>query len=146
MQRPHGILLNSSTKTVSHHHIGAVPQLLDEARDVPEIVAVISVPHYHVFAARAGDSSHKSVAISLGSHIYNPCPHSLRNLDRAVGAAIVSHNNFSRYIGPAESALRLPDATLQRLSLVQARHDHRHFDGRRLLRRHSNRLIILFRS
>src|SRR5713101_5642974 len=124
MQRRHGIFLNSSTKTVSHHHIGAVPQLLDEARDVPKIVAVISIPHYHVFAARAGDPSHQSVAVSLGPNIYNPCPHSLRNLDRAVSAAIVGHNNFSRYIGLAKSALRLRDATLQRLSLVQARHDH----------------------
>ena len=56
----------------------------------------------------------------------------LSNFRRAIGAAVVGHDDFTCNVRLLEGLLRLEDAGFQGLRLVQTRHDHRQLNSRRL--------------
>ncbi len=79
VQRRHGILLNAAAKPVPHYDVGARPQLLQESRDMGEVVAFVGVSHDNVFAGSGGDAAHQGAAISLALHPYDPGAKLFRN-------------------------------------------------------------------
>jgi len=49
---------------VAHHQIGTGGQLLDEARNLGEVVGQVGVGHHHVFAASGGQTSQVGAPIA----------------------------------------------------------------------------------
>ena len=49
---------------VAHHEVGALLELLDEARDVVEVVGEVGVGHHDVVAARGGEAGQVGAAVA----------------------------------------------------------------------------------
>ena len=118
----------------SLHEIVTFAQLLDEPRHLEKIVAVVGIAHDDVPAACRRDAAHQRVAVTLGldwTQARAPvsraisCEPSVLPLSATITspAILLSH----------ERAPGLADAGGQRVSLVEAWHHHRDFDGDKIL-------------
>ena len=56
VQRRHPPRSNSSEKSISHHELISIPQLIDEPVETAEIVAVVGITHDHVTAPCGTDA------------------------------------------------------------------------------------------
>src|SRR5262249_34921754 len=101
-----------------HYEVVAFAQLMDKWFEVTEVVTVIGVTHDDVFAARRRDAAHESAAISLLFDVYHARAQLVTDLLRAVGAAVIGHDNLARYTHIPQAKLCLLYAGTQCLCLV----------------------------
>ena len=75
-----------------------VPQaeLLEKRGDLPEIVAVVCITHDDIPASRGCNPAHERSTIPSSGNVDDPCTHSGRDFAGAVGAAVISHDEFAR--------------------------------------------------
>src|SRR5208337_180193 len=131
MKRRHGPRLDTAAKAVSYDQAGAVPQLFDEPRNMPKLIAIVGIPHHDVLAGGGGDASHERAAIAFGLNAHDLCTKTLGNLNRTVGAAVIANDNLAHDICRLNCRLCLLDALAYGLCLVQAGHHDRQFDRHR---------------
>ena len=131
MQPGHGARFHRAAagrQPATLHQVVSLSQLGDELRDVAEVVAVVRVAHDHVAPARRADAAHQGVAIAACADWYDTRAERRRDLDGAVGAAVVRDDDFSLDSSRLQGGEGLLDAHAHGLVLVEARHDHGHFD------------------
>src|ERR1700722_5690980 len=68
VQRRHRSRLDAAKEPVAHHEFVALPELLDKATQVREVVAVVGITHDDVTAARRGNSGQQRTAIATLRH------------------------------------------------------------------------------
>src|SRR5579859_247554 len=110
MQWWHRARLDAAEEPVAHHKFVALPELLDEAAQIREVVAVVGVTHDDVTPARRGDSRQQRAAIAARSHSDNTRAVLLGDIPRAVGAAIVGNHDFTHDPGADQERTSLCDA------------------------------------
>src|SRR6185295_10736347 len=91
MQIRHRTRLDSPKKTVAHHQVIAISQLIDERPEVGEVITVIRVAHDHVFTASGSNASHQGIAVSLSLNLNHSRTQRPGNLLRTISAAVVSY-------------------------------------------------------
>ena len=116
------------------HERVAGAQLLDELRDLAEVVAVVGVAHDHPAAARRGDAAHERRAVATVLDRDDARTEPLGDLLGAVGAAVVGDDDLAGDAGLGQAAPRLLDAGRERVRLVEAGHHHRQLDLRLVAR------------
>jgi hypothetical protein len=70
-------------------------QLVDELRDLEEIVAVVGVAHKDELAARGGDPAHERVAVALLGDGHDARPEVFGELLRTVRGAVVRDDDLT---------------------------------------------------
>ncbi len=113
----------SGGQTAALDDLEALPQLFDEARNLPEVVAGVRITHDDEPAARRGNPSHQRAPIAPGLDNHHARSEPLRDAGRPVGASIVRNHDLPFDPGPAQRALRFPDADGQRVRLVETGND-----------------------
>ncbi len=113
---------------VAHHEVVARSQPVDERFDRLEVVRGIRVAHDHEPSARRRDAAEEGRAVSLLRHRNDPRAQALGDLDRAVRAAVVGHDDLALDREPLEGRPGGLDARAQRAGLVQAGEDDRELD------------------
>ena len=82
----------------------AVAQLLDELRQLEEVVAVVSVAHDDEAAARGGDAALQRVAVAAARDTSTTrAPRRRGDLLRAVGAAVVGDDDLAELVHEASA-------------------------------------------
>jgi hypothetical protein len=99
-------------------------QFFNNVRDLKEIIAVIGVPYDDEPAARRRNSSHQCAAITWFLDRYDACLFALSDSSRRIGAAIVSHYNFTGDVMFSESSPSLLNAPCQSILLIEAGNDY----------------------
>lgn len=91
----HGARSDATAKPVAHHEIMTGPQRLDKTRQVGEIIAAVGVTHEHVTTQGGRDAAAQGAAVTLGGNGYHAGPRCRGHSLRAVGAAVVGHDDFT---------------------------------------------------
>jgi hypothetical protein len=112
-------------ETVAHDEVGAAAQLLHEGVEPGEIVAVVAVAHDDVAPARRRYPRAQSGAVALHRHVDDPRAERLGHRLAAVGGAVIGNHDFPADATALQEPLRLSNAGLDRLRLVQAGHEDR---------------------
>ena len=128
MVRGHCSFLNFALKTIADDEFVSFAPFAHEARNFREIVAAIRVTHDDEFAAGVFNAFAQCAAVAFQYCAHDPSAVLLRDCHRSVAGTVVSHHNFSRNTGIAESGYGFIYAESNRARLVQARDDNRHFD------------------
>src|SRR5580698_7240647 len=80
----HGTRPNPSPKTIAHHHVVAFAPLLQEMRNLGEVIAIVGVAHDDKAAPRRPDALSQGGSVALLFNPYDPSSSCFRNLDRSV--------------------------------------------------------------
>ena len=91
---------------VAHHELRAVVELLDEARDVGEVVGQVGVGHHDVVAARRGEAGQVGAAVAAPRLEHDERAGVARDLGAAVVGAVVGDDRPR----PASRCPRAPRA------------------------------------
>src|SRR5688500_2371099 len=108
MKRRHGARHHTTSprgQTAALYEVESLSQLLDEARNLQEIVAVVRVSHDHEAPARCGYSTHERVAIAPLAHGNHPSSQPLGDCLGAVRASVVGNDHLTADPGIAQRSL-----------------------------------------
>ena len=119
VQPRHGSLVDFR-EAVADHHVGALLERLQEARDLGEIVGVVGVTHEDVGAARGSEAGQVGGAVALARLVHDTRAGALGQLGRAVRRAVVGDHDLAGDAGLAHGPHRLADDDLDRIGLVEA--------------------------
>ena len=111
---------------VAHHELGAVLELLDEARDLLEVVRQVGVAHDDVAAARGGEAGEVRAAVAAARLVHHAGAGAGGELGRPVLGRVVGDHHLTRDPGGGEGTERSRDAALDVRLLVEARDDDRY--------------------
>ena len=131
---------NATEEAVPHHEVRPFPHFLDERIKPREVVAVVGVAHDDVAAARFEKSVIQRGTIAAHWHIDDAGPCVQRNALRSVSGSVVCDQDFGDQPEAVDAGARFSDAGLERLSLVQARHEHGDLETGGTRRRDRSRL------
>jgi hypothetical protein len=124
VQSWHRVRCDSTPETVSYDQIVTLAKFFNKGKQGRKIVTLVRVSHDHIFSVRRVDSCRQSRAIATGRRAYSSSVQVISDLDGAIGAAIIGHNNFSGDAVLLQKKLRLLNASCQGASLVKAGHDN----------------------
>jgi hypothetical protein len=108
---------------IAHDELSAVVELVDEARDVVEVVRQIGVDHDHVVAARSAEAGEVGAAVAAPRLEDDARAGGAGELAASVLRAVVDDDHFAGDPVLFEHRVGKVDAQLDVLRLVQAR-DH----------------------
>src|SRR5712692_3321107 len=91
----HGPGLDFTSEAVAHDHVVALAVHFDESRNIAKVITVVRIPHDDERAAGASDARAQCGAVPALRNANYPCTVLFRNLNRAVGRAIVRDNYFT---------------------------------------------------
>ena len=116
-------------EAVAHDEVAPTIELVDEARNIAEVVRQVRVAHHDVVTPCGGESGEIRVAVSAArllhdTRTYRPC-----EIAAAVGRPVVDDDHLSGNAVLVEHLPRQPHALLDVHRLVEARDDHRHSDA-----------------
>src|SRR5215472_10200759 len=95
MQRRHSTTLDAALETVTHDQVRAGAQSMEEGQQACEIVAIVSVAHDHVAAARGQDAAHQGASVPAFGHFDHAGASGLGEQLAPVRAAVVGHENLA---------------------------------------------------
>ena len=129
---------------VPHDQLGTAVELLDEARDLLEVVREVGVDHHDVVALGLCEAGEVGAAVAAPRLVHDPGAGETGEDAAAVVGTVVDDDHFAVELGVVEHAPRRVHALADALRLVQAGDDDRDEDGvarrRRLpLRKDANR-------
>ena len=114
------------------HQVGSVAQLLDEARDFAEVVAVVGVAHHDKRPRAAAIPPMQRVPVTSLGDGNHARARALGDRAGVVGAAVVGDDDLPRNAGARQGFPGPGDAVRERVGFVETGDDHRHFRRRRL--------------
>ncbi len=94
MQPRHRSIHDLTGKTISHHQIIPVFELVEEPWNLKEIVAAITVRHDDVFALGRSDASLQCRTVPAIGNVNNFGSMGSRFARRFIGAAVVGNDDF----------------------------------------------------
>ena len=106
---------------VADHHVGAVVEPLDEARDLGEVVRQVGVGHHDVLAARRAEAGQIGAAVAALGLVDDARSGRRGELGAAVGRAVVGDDDLARDAASRSSAAR---ARTTHSSIVSASFRH----------------------
>jgi hypothetical protein len=112
---------------------------------VKEIVAVVGIAHNDVVATRCGDAPHQGISITLSFDVNDARAESFRDLDRPIGAPIVSNDDFPGDVGSLDGLLCFLNARAHSLRFIQTRHYYGELHFRRVRQWDDKSLNLQFR-
>ena len=125
MDEGHRPRINSALESISHHEVGAVPQLIEVFVEAREIIAVVGVAHDDVAAASRFNPPEQRRAITASGDAHDPRAVAAGDFPRPIGAAVVRDQDLSGQLFPSEERLGLGNARPDGFSLIEARHEDR---------------------
>jgi hypothetical protein len=114
---------------VADDHLGAVAQMLDEARDLPPVVGEVGVRHDDVAALRGREPGQVRAPVAAAGLRDDVRARLARQLGAAVVGVVVRDDDLALQPGILEHAQRLGHAPLDVPLLVEARDDDGHLEG-----------------
>ncbi len=111
--------------SVAHDELGAAVELVDEARNVGEVVRQVGVRHDDVVASRRVEAGEIGTAVASTALVDDPCPCTLGELWASVRRAVVGDDDLAVEAVSVQHGPRLGHAALDRSRFVQARNDDR---------------------
>jgi hypothetical protein len=117
----------TASESATLNEVEAISQLIQEFRDLTEIVAVIRVAHYYQRCSRGSNSGHQGTAVASLAHLNYARAEPRRNFSRAIGASIVGNNNLSSDLICQQRMLCLFNADGERIRFIEAWHYYRKF-------------------
>ena len=117
--------MDAALEAIAHDERIAFAQLLHEALEAREIVAVVGIAHDDVASARRGDSGCKRGTVAPLGHRHDARSRARRERRRAVVRAIVGHQHFPGDACALQESARLAYAASDGRRLVEARHEDR---------------------
>src|SRR5580693_5885391 len=127
VQSRHRARCDPALKPVAHHQVSAAPESLDERHQGGEVIAVIGVAHDHITSASFGDPAPQCISVTTVSDSDDPGSGLAGQLLAAVGAAIIGYDDFAADVVFSQKSPCPPDTGGNGLSLIEARHQQRHF-------------------
>src|SRR5260221_897893 len=125
MQRRHRAPEDAALEAIAHHERIALPQLVDEAIERREIVAVIGIAHDHETAACCGDACGERCAIAALRHFDDARASTRGERARVVVRSVVGDKHLAVDAGAAQKGARFLDTATHGRGLVQATHENR---------------------
>ena len=132
VKKRHGARLDPALEARAHDEVVPFLEPGHEGGDLAEVVGVVCVAHDDVTPPRRGDSAEERGTVAPLGDGDDPRAGALGDLLRAVGRAVVGHDHLAREPGGAERLDGAPHAAFERLGFVQARHQDRDEEGRRV--------------
>ena len=105
----------------------SLTQLLDKARDLTEVIAVVRVAHDDEPALGSGNTAHEGVPVPFGRDANHAGAEAQSGRVGAVRAAVVGHDDLSRQAVLFQRPLSFLHARGDRIDLVQTGHNHADF-------------------
>ena len=102
---------------VADHHLGAVLELGDEARDLLEVVGEVGVGHHDVLAAGGGEAGEVGAAVAAAALVDDARAGALGEQRRLVLGGVVGDDDLAR---PRPSARSLPSPPTTQASMFSA--------------------------
>src|SRR3954452_2929482 len=130
---------------VTHHQLRAVVEMLDEARDLAEVVGQVGVAHDDVLAASGAEARQVGGAVAAARLVHDARAGLGREARGVVVGVVVGDNNLAWEPGLSERCERAPDDFLDVVALVEAG-DHDRDLRRRGRGRWVGRGQLLFRE
>ncbi len=128
----HGAGADAALEAVAHDQLIAGAEALDERVDGAEVVGIVGVAHDDVLAAGSGNARLQGRAVTALGGMDHPAAGGAGQVLRAVGAAVVGHHDLAADAQAFQCGHGLGHALADGQRLVEARHDHCHFEfGRR---------------
>ena len=115
---------------VAHDELGAVVELLHEARDLLEVVGQIRVDHDDVVAACSIEACLVRLAVSTPGLVDDFCAGRAGDLAAAVLGAVVDDDDLTCEPAIGQNGLRAAHTFLDVLCLIEAGNDHRNTERR----------------
>ena len=122
VQPRHGAGLDA-VHAVAHDEVGAVLELLEEARDLAEVVGEVGVGHDDVAAAGGGEAGHVGVAVAAAALVDDAGAGLQRERGRVVLGVVVGDDDLAGDAVLGQRRERPGDAALDVVGLVEARDD-----------------------
>ena len=122
VQPRHGAGLDA-VHAVAHHEVGAVLELLEEARDLAEVVGQVGVGHDDVAALGGGEAGHVGVAVAAAALADEAGAGGERERGGLVLGVVVGHHDLAADAVLGHGGAGPGDAALDVGGLVEAR-DH----------------------
>ena len=94
VQPRHGAGLDA-VHAVAHDEVGAVLELLEEARDLAEVVGQVGVGHHDVAAAGGGEAGHVGVAVAAAALVDDAGAGGERERGGVVLGVVVGHDDLA---------------------------------------------------
>ncbi len=111
---------------VAHDELGAVVELVDEARNLLEVVREVGVDHHDVVAPGLREAGEVGAPVAAPRLVDDPGAGEGGENAAAVVGAVVDDDHFAVEAVLVEDALRRVHALADALGLVQAGDDDRH--------------------
>ena len=101
------------------HHVGPLRQRRQQFVQLGEVVGVVGVAHHHDAATSGGKPGAVGVAVAPLAHVDEPDTGRTRNVERAVGRAVVGDDDLPGQAGPANALPGPRDGGIKGFGLIE---------------------------
>src|SRR5207249_653914 len=109
VQGGHGPLPELAAETVSHDELVSLSELVQEGREIAEVVAVVGISDDEVPASCDRDTTHHRAAVAPPSDAHHPSAEACGDVLGSVGAPVVGDDDLTGHAQILQGPMRLAD-------------------------------------